>query len=141
MNARNPYPEQEHVTKAEAILLARDAADAAIEIFGRNMAIMLKPVMYEVAENVTAAQEKSFIELFSKVIGTDVRDSDKVREFNKDIFYIRDKRMEHERAARLAKETVLISIAKWTGVLLILGILASLGLYHPGEATSTTIQR
>jgi len=121
------------ITKAEVTLIARDAATEAVDRYNDSLPVMLKPTMYEVAENVASQTEKTFIKLFSKVIGADVLNDDHVRDFHKDIYYLRDKRLDSERMSAALKTGAAENAGKLTLTAIFLGALALLGIKWGGH--------
>lgn len=119
------------MSKAEAMLIARDAAAEALDQHAKQLPIILKPVMYEVAENVNAMATKNFNMLLSKLLTADVMNDEHIRDFHKDLYYLRDKRVQHESDTATARQEVVKMVAKYGIGVIIIGILAWCGLYEP----------
>lgn len=120
------------VTIAEAKLIARDAADAALDKQSKELPSLLKPVMYEVAESVAARTQRDFIGIFSKVMGADVLDDEHIRDIHKDLYWLRDQRVAKERRITMAFDNIIGSGTKWSVIAALSAAAAYLGVKLKG---------
>lgn len=107
------------IGRAEVTLIAQEAADKAIEKHHKQLPLLLKPVMTEVAETVAHRQRQDYHHMIGRVFGADIDNADHVREVNKDLFHLRDLRIAAEHIKKTAREAIIRTVAKMAGSTLI----------------------
>jgi hypothetical protein len=112
------------VTKAEATLIAQDAAKTALHEHQASLPQMLKPVMYEVAENVARRGQKDLQHLLTAVFGADVANQEHLRDLHKDLYWLRDNRVAHDERKKIARQELLRSAFKLMGTCALAAIAA-----------------
>lgn len=120
------------VTRLEAQGIAKDAAQEALDRHMKLLPDALKPMIYEVAEKVAAKGEAAMRELFSSIFGVDVENKDHVRELQKDLYWARDRRIEHEQDRRMVRSAVRIGALRVAGYILLTAMLTLLGVKAVG---------
>lgn len=126
----------EAVSVAEATLIAQDAAKKALHEHAETLPLLMKPVMYEVAETVARRQKADMHNLFTVVFGADVTDTDHVRDLHKDLFYLRDQRVGHEARKAVQRQEAWRAFFKLIGqgmaaAIIALGMLLGLNINLP----------
>jgi hypothetical protein len=124
----------ETVSKAEMQLIAQDAATRALDEHTDNLPRILRPMCYDVAEIVAKRQEQALHALISNIFGADVTDKNQVREVQRDLFYLRDKRTDHDKSVRVVKDQVIRSAVRVGILLFFAGCMLYLGFNLKAEA-------
>lgn len=112
------------VTKAEATLIAQDAAEKALHKHAEHLPNAMKPVMYEVAETVARRGTADMHKLFSTIFGADVTNQEHLRDLHKDLFHLRDQRVTYEARRRVVRQEFYRAMFKYAGVVLFSAITA-----------------
>lgn len=73
---------------------------------------LMAPLMYEVAEKIAARSEAAQALLLSNIFGLDITDKEKVATFQRDLFWLRDKRVESEAERKIIRHAVTVGTLK-----------------------------
>ena len=119
----------EGVSVAEAEIIARDAAKAALREHAETIPKLMKPVMYEVAETVSARATSDMHRLFNHVFGADVTNEQHLRDLHKDLYFLRDQRVSYEQRRAIARQEVVRSVVRSITQALAAAIIAVLMLF------------
>ena len=114
----HPQDSMTPITRLEAHSIAKDAAQEALDRYTHILPDQMKPLMYEVAEKVSHKAETAMHDLFSSIFGVDVHNKDNVREFQKDLFWARDRRLEDEQNSRALKNAIRQQLVRATMLLI-----------------------
>jgi hypothetical protein len=119
----------ETLHKAEVEIIARDAAAHALEKHAHDLPRLMKPTMYEVAETVARRNSEDFHKIFKHLFGLDTGDLEHVRDFHKDLYFLRDQRMSHEARRALLRREMLRSTVKYFSQALVAAALALFAIF------------
>jgi hypothetical protein len=80
------------LSRAEVEVVARRTVEACQEKFRTDFLYALKPLMYEVAEKVSARNSREMGQILERVLNLNYNDSESIRELQQDLFWMRQSR-------------------------------------------------